>query len=47
MEVDNGYEVNEETLYDEIHPKTNIVREKFAKPKGPGGRGPRRIVKPE
>ncbi|XP_070559654.1 twinfilin-1-like isoform X2 [Ptychodera flava] len=39
MEVDDAKELTEENIYDQVHPKKTIVREKFAKPKGPPGRG--------
>lgn len=45
IEVDDPKEITEEFIYDEIHPKKNIATQKFAKPKGPGGRGPRRMMK--
>jgi len=37
--------IDENTLMDDVHPKKDIVRQKFAKPKGPGGRGQRRMIK--
>lgn len=46
MEIDDGHDVTMESLLDEIHPKTSIHRQKFAKPKGPPNRGARRITKP-
>ncbi|XP_064604413.1 twinfilin-1-like [Liolophura sinensis] len=46
LEIDKGSELTEEYVYSEVHPKQNIVKQAFAKPKGPGGRGPRRITKP-
>lgn len=45
LEIDNASELTEEYLYDELHPKVNINREQFSKPKGPGGRGPKRVTK--
>ncbi len=45
IEVDSGSEVSEEALLDELHPKKNLHRPKFEKPKGPPGRGARRITK--
>jgi len=39
--------LNEEFLQDEVHPKKNLHRPKFAKPKAPPGRGARRITKPK
>ncbi|KAL8589392.1 hypothetical protein ACOMHN_021544 [Nucella lapillus] len=47
IETDDPQELTEEFLYDEIHPKVNVARQKFAKPKGPAGRGPRRLTKPK
>lgn len=47
MEIDDPSELTEEFIYDEIHPKVNVARQAFAKPKGPAGRGPRRITKPK
>ena len=45
LEIDVGDALDEATLYDHLHPQKDIVRQKFAKPKGPGGRGPKRLVK--
>ncbi|KAG7299563.1 hypothetical protein JYU34_016537 [Plutella xylostella] len=45
LEIDDGKELTEEFLYDEIHPKRNIHRPAFAKPKGPPNRGAKRITK--
>jgi twinfilin-like protein len=45
MEVDDPKELSEENVYDEIHPKKNVATKKFDKPKGPAGRGPRRMAK--
>ncbi|XP_006821227.1 twinfilin-1-like [Saccoglossus kowalevskii] len=45
IEVDDPSDLTEEFIYEELHPKVMIVKPKFAKPKGPGGRGPRRITK--
>ena len=47
MEVDDPKEVTEDFLYDEVHPKKNIARSQFARPKGPAGRGPKRVTKPK
>ncbi|CAL1526647.1 unnamed protein product [Lymnaea stagnalis] len=47
IEVDDPSELKEEYVYDEIHPKKNVARQAFAKPKGPAGRGPKRMTKPE
>jgi len=46
VEIDSGSELTEEFLINEIHPKTNIHKQKFAKPKGPPNRGARRITRP-
>ncbi|XP_028179024.1 twinfilin [Ostrinia furnacalis] len=46
LEIDDGKELTEEFLYDEIHPKRNLHRPAFAKPKGPPNRGAKRITKP-
>lgn len=45
VEVDNAEELTEEFLIDHIHPKQNIYKPKFSKPKGPLNRGARRLVK--
>lgn len=45
IEIDDAKELTEEFIFDELHPKRDIVRQKFAKPKGPASRGPRRIIK--
>ncbi|XP_071081768.1 twinfilin-1-like [Haliotis cracherodii] len=47
IEIDDPKELTAEFLQEEIHPKKNAVRQAFAKPKGPGGRGPRRMTKPK
>lgn len=47
LEIDEGKELTEEYLYDEIHPKRNLHRPAFAKPKGPPNRGAKRITKPQ
>ncbi|XP_046584944.1 twinfilin-2-like [Haliotis rubra] len=47
IEIDDPKELTAEFLQEEIHPKKNAVRQSFAKPKGPGGRGPRRMTKPK
>ncbi|KAL8594720.1 hypothetical protein ACOMHN_051666 [Nucella lapillus] len=46
LEIDDPKELSEEAIYDEVHPKVNVARQAFAKPKGPGGRGPKRMTKP-
>lgn len=45
IEIDDGAELTEEFLQDEIHPKKNLHRPKFAKPKGPPNRGAKRLTK--
>ncbi|XP_045534311.1 twinfilin [Papilio machaon] len=45
LEIGDGKELTEEFLYDEIHPKRNLHRPAFAKPKGPPNRGAKRITK--
>ncbi|GLV34172.1 twinfilin [Carabus blaptoides fortunei] len=45
LEIDDGSELTEEFLQDEIHPKKNLHRPKFAKPKGPPNRGAKRLTK--
>ncbi|KAI5645177.1 cofilin/tropomyosin-type actin-binding protein domain-containing protein [Phthorimaea operculella] len=47
LEIDDGKELTEQFLYDEIHPKRNLHRPAFAKPKGPPNRGAKRITKPQ
>ena len=46
LEIDDPKELTEEYIYDEVHPKVNVARQAFAKPKGPAGRGPKRMTKP-
>ncbi|CAH1783027.1 unnamed protein product [Owenia fusiformis] len=46
IEIDDGKELTEDFLQDEVHPKKNVAKQKFARPKGPGGRGPKRMTKP-
>ncbi len=45
IEVDVGTTVDDAFLLDELHPKSSLHRPKFAKPKGPANRGPRRLLK--
>jgi twinfilin-like protein len=45
LEVDSGSELTENFLYEEIHPTKNLHRPKFAKPRGPPNRGPKRMTK--
>ncbi|XP_026482470.1 twinfilin-like [Ctenocephalides felis] len=46
LEIDSGSELTEEFLQDELHPKKNLHRPLFAKPKGPPNRGAKRLTKP-
>jgi len=46
LEVSEGSDLTEEFLQDELHPKKNLHRPKFSKPKPPGARGGKRIIKP-
>ncbi|KAG7153351.1 Twinfilin-1-like [Homarus americanus] len=46
LEIGEGTELTEEYLLDEIHPKRNLHRPKFAKPKGPANRGAKRLTRP-
>jgi twinfilin-like protein len=45
LEIDDPKEITADFLYDEIHPKKNIAKQQFAKPRGPAGRGPKRMTK--
>lgn len=45
LEIGEGAELTEEYLLDEIHPKRNLHRPKFAKPKGPANRGAKRLTR--
>nr|CAG4652027.1 EOG090X0A90 [Triops cancriformis] len=45
VEVESADELTEAFLMDELHPPKNLHRPKFAKPKGPPGRGARRLIK--
>lgn len=45
IEIDSGSELTEEFLYEQLHPTNSLHRPKFAKPKGPPGRGPKRMTK--
>ncbi|KAK7073779.1 Twinfilin-1 [Halocaridina rubra] len=45
LEIGEGSELTEEYLLDEIHPKRNLHRPKFAKPKGPANRGAKRLTR--
>lgn len=45
VEIDEPSELNEAFLIDQLHPKQNICKQKFAKPKGPTNRGARRLIR--
>ncbi|XP_031424271.1 twinfilin-2-like [Clupea harengus] len=46
VEIDSGEGLTEEFLYEEVHPKSNSVKQTFAKPRGPPGkRGNKRLIK--
>lgn len=45
IEIDDGEELTSEFLYEAIHPKQTIVKQQFAKPRGPAGRGPKRVTR--
>lgn len=46
LEIDNPKELTHDFLVNELHPKVDIVRSQFDKPKGPvGKRGAKRLIK--
>jgi twinfilin len=45
LEIDNGLELTEQYLMDELHPKQFLHRTQFSKPKGPPNRGAKRLTK--
>ena len=45
LEIDNPRELTHDFLIEELHPKVDIVRAQFEKPKGPAKRGPKRLIK--
>lgn len=46
LEIDDGDELTDEFLYDEVHPKQREHKQAFAKPRGPAGkRGHKRLIK--
>lgn len=47
LEIDDPSELTEANIYNEVHPPKNVAKQKFAKPKGPAGRGPKRLTKRE
>ncbi|XP_067940589.1 twinfilin-2-like [Watersipora subatra] len=47
LEVSVGSDiVNDQYLYDEVHPPKNVAKRAFDKPKGPTRKGPKRLTKP-
>ncbi|KAK6640066.1 hypothetical protein RUM43_008343 [Polyplax serrata] len=47
LEIDTGDDLTPDFVMDEVHPKVNLHRPIFDKPKGPPNRGARRITKPQ
>lgn len=47
LEIDNGAELTEEFLLEELHPRKLASRPAFAKPKGPPNRGAKRLTRPQ
>ncbi|CAM1314059.1 TWF1 (predicted) [Pycnogonum litorale] len=45
IEIDDPKELTKQFMMEEIHPKENVHKQKFLKPKGPPNRGARRITK--
>lgn len=46
LEIEDGDELTDEFLYDEVHPKQHAHKQAFAKPRGPAGkRGHKRLIK--
>nr|XP_029132135.1 twinfilin-2 isoform X2 [Labrus bergylta] len=46
LEIDDGDELTEDFLYEEVHPKQHAHKQAFAKPRGPAGkRGHKRLIK--
>lgn len=46
LEIDDGDELTDEFLHDEVHPKQQEHKQAFAKPRGPAGkRGHKRLIK--
>ena len=45
LEVDSGSEVTRDAIFDEIHPPEEKAKTKFNKPKPPGGRGARYVLR--
>ncbi|MCL4128919.1 UNVERIFIED_CONTAM: hypothetical protein GTU68_005180 [Idotea baltica] len=45
LEISEGSDLTKDFLLDEIHPKQNLHRPKFSKPKGPSNRGAKRLTK--
>lgn len=47
LEIDDGKELTEEFLKEELHPTKCLHRPQFAKPKGPPNRGAKRMTRPQ
>ncbi|XP_058117638.1 twinfilin [Anopheles ziemanni] len=47
LEIDDGAELTEEFLHEELHPRKLNLRPQFSKPKGPPSRGAKRLTKPQ
>jgi len=45
LEIETTEDINEVFLLDALHPAAAEAKNKFEKPKGPGGRGPKRLIK--
>ncbi|XP_077459551.1 twinfilin-2 [Stigmatopora argus] len=46
LEIDDGDDLTEDFLYEEVHPKQHAFKQAFAKPSGPAGkRGHKRLIK--
>ena len=45
VEIGEGAELTEAFLLEELHPKQNLHKPKFSKPKGPANRGNKRLTK--
>nr|CAG4644160.1 EOG090X0A90 [Lepidurus arcticus] len=45
VEIESSDEITEAFLMEELHPPKNLHQPKFAKPRGPPGRGARRLIK--
>ncbi len=47
MEVTEGNEVTQETLYEYLHPAKVVFKQKFARPPPPGGRRAGTLTRPK